>query len=112
MSPLDYFVNHALKKFIRDKNCTNRAEAERFIIQWLEDDQNQAEIQKAILGSCPRGGFKSRWRCLWERGGDEIQSITRRVRFTIIYLSFRLCTVRVPVGTNWSVIFKICLVLV
>ena len=93
MSPLDYFVNHALKKFIREKNCTNRAEAERFIIQWLEDDQNQADIKKAILGSCPSGGFKSRWRCLWERGEDDH------------YMYIFKCT-----GRSELVIFKICLV--
>ena len=76
MSPLDYFVNHAVKKFIRSKNCSNRPDAERYIAEWLSDDQSQVEIQKAILGSCPSGGFKSRWRCLWERGGDEIQSVS------------------------------------
>ena len=55
MSPLDYFVNSEIKKFIRSKNCSNRPEAEQLIFEWLEDDQNQANIRKSILGSCPQG---------------------------------------------------------
>ena len=82
MSPLDYFVNSEIKKFIRAQNCANRADAERLIFEWLEDDQNQANIRKAILGSRPQGGFISRWRALWEKGGDAIQSLTREQRLT------------------------------
>ena len=80
MSPLDYYVNSAVKKFVRSKNCTNRADAENYIAEWMTDDTSQENIRKCILGSCPTGGFKSRWRCLWQNGGDAIQDIEPKTR--------------------------------
>ena len=87
MSPLDYYVNSAIKKFIRSKNCSNRNQAENFITEWLTDDANQEVIRRAILGSTPDGGFKSRWRCLWQAGGDAIQSVSSRKRLASEFLN-------------------------
>ena len=80
MSPLDYYVNSAIKKFIRSKNCTNKPDALKYIDEWLSSDSNQEIIRRSIIGSDPNGGFKSRWRCLWQNGGDEIQKISAKKR--------------------------------